>query len=47
MADLMGKDFIYTRVLLRCVLVAPLCTIELLELKTGCGRTHGEGFHIH
>ena len=36
-AALMGKDFIYTRILLRRVLVASLCTIKLVELETGCG----------
>ena len=37
MAELMGKDFIYTRILLRRVLVASLCTIKLVELESGCG----------
>ena len=47
MAELMGKDFIYTGVFLRRVLVASLCTFKLVELELGCGRTHGEGLHIH
>ena len=46
-AELMGKDFIYTRVILRRVLVASLCTIKLADLESGCGRAHGEGLHIH
>ncbi len=32
-----GKDFIYTRVLLRCVLVGSLCSDNVLELEAGCG----------
>ena len=37
MAELIGKDFIYSRVLLRCVLAASLCTDNVLELEAGCG----------
>ena len=47
MFELIGKDFIYSRVLLRCVLAGSLCTGSMLELEAGCGSSHGEGFHIH
>ena len=33
----MGKGFIYTRVIISCVLVAQLCAINVLELDAQCG----------
>ena len=36
-AELMGKDFIYTRAFLRCVLAGSLCKDNVLELEAGCG----------
>ena len=36
-AELIGKDFIYTRVLLRCVLVGLMSTDNVVELEAGCG----------
>ena len=36
-AELMGKEFIYTRMILLRVLVASLCTNKLVELESGCG----------
>ena len=44
MAELIGNDFMYSRVLLRCVLVGSLCTDNVLELEAGRGRTHGDAF---
>ena len=35
MTELIGKDFIYSRVLLRCVHVCSLCTDNVLELEQG------------
>ena len=46
-AELMGEDFIYTRVLLSCVLICSPCNGNVLELEAGCGWTHGEVLHIH
>ena len=43
-AELIGKDFIYFRVLLHCVLVGSLCTSNVLELEAERGRTHGDAF---
>ena len=37
MAELTGKDFIYSRVLLRCALVGAMCADNVLELEGGCG----------
>ena len=33
MTELIGKDFIYSRVLFRCVLVWPLCSDNVFELE--------------
>ena len=32
----MGKEYIYTRVLFRCVLVGSLCSIKSVELQAVC-----------
>ena len=37
MAELIGKDFIYSRVLLRCGFVVSLSTDNVLELEAVCG----------
>ena len=44
MLELIGKDFIYSRVLLRCALVGSLCTDNVLELEAECGRSQGDAF---
>ena len=44
MAELIGKDFMSSRVLLRCVLIGSPCTHNVLELEAECGRTHGDAF---
>ena len=36
MAELIGDDFIYTRVLLRCVLAGSLRSDNVLELEARC-----------
>ena len=47
MAELMGKDLIYTRFILHRALAGSLCTVNALEIEAGCGRTHRGGFDIH
>ena len=42
----MEKGVVYTRVLLRCVLVASMCAINVLELQTECDRIIWEGLHM-
>ena len=37
MAELIGNDVMYVRVLLHRVLVGSLCTDNVLELGAGCG----------
>ena len=46
MAELVGKDFIYTRASLRYVLVGSPCMGNVLELEVGCVGTYEQTFEI-